>query len=494
MRLILLLLLLPWSAALLPAGEATLTSPLHGRSFDLKMEPVPGRPVPPRPAGMEKDPDAKLRFVGPLAVLSTPTWSVAGSGLPKRTYMIVPVTIKPQGRNAIVDGSVVLGPGFTIALHAEIVGAKIAGTFTNPGDVTKFAGKDGEPDLPADEQLERARDLELRREPKRAIALYAQLVEEHRYEPWISAPALIGWWDCHRALKGDAKAERDFAERANRWLSQPPPLTGDPPSQETASEDLLWKAWLPTLPGAKPEPAADTAWRPAFTVKSAERQSSTWEGKTTKTLQVQLEATPDAGMNLVAARSLGGKDPAIDATLVVGDARLAPIYSSMNAMGGRLYVSLSFPEPPKGAEKAALAGTIALSQPVERTVTRVPLRNGATWKTAEGEATITACEIGDGSCKVSYRVQGSGGHGSSISSGSSSGGGMMIDENAPNRVVGKEGLAVAPNSSSCHSSDDVANWNLAFATPFVPTELLVSATGKLSTRTVPLTVADIDLP
>src|SRR4051812_25625467 len=210
MRTILALLLLTTAVPLLRAGEATLTSPLHGRSFDLRIEPAPGRPMPPKPAGAEKEPDAKLRFVGGLAVLSSPQAAAPGSGLPKRAYQIWPVTIKTQGRNAVADGSVELAPGLREDLHVEVVGGKIAGTVSDPGGKEQFVGKEGGPDLPADEQLARARDLELRREPKRAIALYAGLVEEHRYQPWISAPALIGWWDCHRALKGDAKAQRDF--------------------------------------------------------------------------------------------------------------------------------------------------------------------------------------------------------------------------------------------------------------------------------------------
>ncbi|MBN1674836.1 MAG: hypothetical protein JXR37_27580 [Kiritimatiellae bacterium] len=98
------------------------------------------------------------------------------------------------------------------------------------------------------EALKAARELQLARKPREAIAAYRKLVEERRAELDVSAPALKGMFECFALLRGDPAAEAEYARLAARYLFDPPPL--DKAAGLTVAQlepDLVWKPWTITL-------------------------------------------------------------------------------------------------------------------------------------------------------------------------------------------------------------------------------------------------------
>ncbi|HYE04011.1 MAG TPA: hypothetical protein VEL07_00710 [Planctomycetota bacterium] len=495
-------------ASVAGAGEAPARSPLDGRSFDLVIsDPGAAKQKPATRKAKTQEPPSKLRFAGGLAVLSSPVTlpitEGAGAREPAdadatcryhRTY--IPVEIQAKGKNAIVTGTISDGFGpDDQTLRLEIVGGKLAGTFTAQGGVQTIVGKEGDPDLPPALLLARARDLAQGREPKRAVSLLRAIVEGHRYEPWVSAPALVQWIECHQALRGDKAAEREYAKLAARWLGTAPALDGAVPGVDAVREELLWRTWSTPAPAGLEAEPDEAHWRPAFAVDQVDRSSSTWDGKTQKQVQIRLKATIPAGMRLVTRMGLADEGD-VDAMLVAGTHEVPATHASLSSHGDGFHLYMTFAEPPRDIETCAVRGELKLRQHIAQETVAVPLREGATWAQDGSQGTVTSCSIAKGSCSVGLEVRGgdAADGGASARSSSSSGFGGFADDGAAIRLANDDDMIIGPNSSSVQSTNGVAHHTLTFATPFAPTRLLIDVPGETSTRSVAFAADGIELP
>lgn len=384
-------------------------------------------------------------------------------------------------------------------------------------------------DVPA--KTSAAQELMRQRKPKEAIPQLIKIIEEKRDKLEESADALIQLVQCFQLLKGDAAAEKQYAELSAKYLSKPPALDGKSlPTVDQASEDLLWKAWtagqdcrysfatgrvqreltLETQDGpatsevtvtlntvdATPSPAND---REIAEMEKHQRGLDA-AGKARLRMEIERQRARGAASKLTGA---DGDDPfgrGWDATAKIGGRNFQGTASF--SFGGLRIVFKGLPEDAQLIDE--LTATLRLAQPRQMEDTLVPLRKGATWTAGDEVGTVTDVVVRGKATTVKLSTKSQGkrrGGGASASSSSTSivGGGMAADpgeteSDAPICLVTPEGRLFTPNGMSSSSINGNATMEMTFHGADKADKLRLRRTAAMSVREVPLKVTGIKLP
>lgn len=385
-------------------------------------------------------------------------------------------------------------------------------------------------DVPA--KTSAAQELMRQRKPKEAIPQLIKIIEEKRDKLEESADALIQLVQCFQLLKGDAAAEKQYAELSAKYLSKPPALDGKSlPTVDQASEDLLWKAWT-----------AGQDCRYSFATGQVQRELTleTQDGPATSEVTISLntvDATPAPANDREIAemeKHLRGADPATAARMRMeierqrshgaankltgadGDDAFGRGWAATARIGERSYqgtasfsfggVRVVFKGLPEQAQRIdELTATLQLAQPRQMEDTLVPLRKGATWTAGDQTGTVTDVVVRGKATtvKLSMKTVGKGRGGGASAAGSSTsvfgGGGMSADpgeaeSDAPICLVTPEGRLFTPRGMSSSSINGNATMELTFHGADKADKLRLRRAAAMSMREVPLKVMGIKLP
>ena len=383
----------------------------------------------------------------------------------------------------------------------------------------------------------KAQELMRSRKPKEAIPQLVQLINEKRDTLEESTDALIQLVTCFQLLKGDAAAEAQYAELAAKYLSKPPPLDGKSlPTVDEASEDLLWKGWMPGQPsrfgfllGAvertiKMEQQDGPSVHTLEIKFAVEDSSPAANGKTdreTEMMEAMARREPDPAkaarmrkeILMEQARGHGAKLASADGDGLLGSAGKASVRigdkhyeGSAKFWSGWVTVTIAgLPIDAKVIDE--VTANLHLSQPRQIDETMVPLRKGASWNSGGEAGTITdvATQGNKTTVKCSSKPTGGkadrGGDSTTVTAGGMSmatagagGGNEAPDTEAPFCLVTPDGKTFTPRGSNMSSHNGNATMTFTFQGAEKADRLRVRKTATLSVREVPLSVQGIKLP
>lgn len=220
--------------------------------------------------------------------------------------------------------------------------------------------------------LAKAKELQLQREPREALLLYTILVQRHSDMIEVAGPALAGLVDCYRLLRGDAAAEKAYADLATELHLDLPPLdAAEPPDAGKLAEQLLWRPWID----------GSITWSED---RSAERRRSA-DG--TAEIKVHLEPRYAKGEKEEAPRlTCANEDPfPVTARLPNGSVL------SGSANYGLGSVTVTIPNAPRQLDRLVqVTGQFRFVQSLGLERREVPLVQGSTWETATTTGTIVS--------------------------------------------------------------------------------------------------------
>jgi hypothetical protein len=301
-----------------------------------------------------------------------------------------------------VFGGVVNGRGGNVAVRVNAGG--IGPQIANPG-VGPTTSKEAETALSDARREQEAGNLD------RAAALYEQIIEKYRTDTEHASEALSSWVETHRLRRSDAQAAGHYAERAKRYLFDPPALEESLPiggttliSPERAVESLLWKSW--------DESTASRGYqRFNFRLKSVDQIKHLENGNTDVKVTVIVAATTEEGLSyLTIDRSATCTVTMDDGTKKRCKNTFANYYPT-RLLGGNgadaLTIQLFLDEVPAGCTHLAeLSGSINATQAKKVRSADLASRTGETCELDTLTYKVMSCDANEGMTTIDVLVSG----------------------------------------------------------------------------------------
>jgi hypothetical protein len=401
-----------------------------------------------------------------------------------------------------------------------IVGDVLMASWSSDGQIQmEVTGKRSErhftirPQSAHGKPLADARLLEGSGKRREAIEAYAKVIDADRFDLPLSAPALVALVRCCQALKDDQAVQGRWKELAKRYLDSPPPLDGTTQlALADAQEALLWKPWG----------AGDSL---KLTVNQVDTHRTRREHTVTAGTTIQLAAQGDRHQKLrferadpaaapriaappaTAASAGGDGTPDAEAAKPVADD--APQEQAPGAVGidgegkeyaaksvqawggaGSVSVSVEFDElPARLTSFTTVKLALVATQDQEWEFKAVDLKEGEAWETASATYRVTSVTGGDGQWTIGL-IETRNQAGGAVTSMSTVGYG------GDNGFTAEDERGISLPSTGMNSSGDgrKTTYQLRYASATKPVTLKQRIVTKTSTRTLHLSVDDIELP